>query len=417
MQGESGPEAVPEPDPVTAIVDVVELRSLGNGNGNDNGLGLGSSHILLAMSWMASEIRERGGAISFRDYMELALYHPTHGYYAAARPRYGRSGDFLTAPTASPWYGAVLARLLRAVAVDCGAPLLVDAGSGDGSLIANLLEEYGTDRTLRGVVSVERSPAMRELQVERFRETACPVPAVEDLAGTDLGDGVVVVHASELYDALPVQRVVGRADGLQELWVREEAGALSWEERAAPAALREYLAGHQVELVPGQLAEVNLEARELHRGFLERCGEEAVSLVVDYGYEARRLYDSRGRFGGSLCCFRQHHASRDPLIDAGEQDITAHLNWDDLRRAASDVGWAEVGLWPLAELLVRGGLADELASRALGPEAELDAATFAARQEVKRLLDPDGMGSDLKVLVQGRGQVLEVVREHFTLGV
>jgi SAM-dependent MidA family methyltransferase len=53
----------------------------------------------------------------------------------------------------------------------------------------------------------------------------------------------------------------------------------------------------------------------------------------------------------------------------------------------------------------------------LGPSAELDAETFNQRQEVKRLLDPEGMGADLKVLVQGRGAVVDVVREHLALRV
>jgi SAM-dependent MidA family methyltransferase len=131
-------------------------------------------------------------------------------------------------------------------------------------------------------------------------------------------------------------------------------------------------------------------------------------LTLDYGYETARLYNPRGRRGGSLATFRRHRVARDPLQSPGEIDITAHVNWDDLRAAGRDAGWLEVGLWPLAEFLVRSGLAVELEERGLGMEAENDAATFAARQEIKRLLDPDGMGSDLKVLVQAKGVMVDV---------
>ena len=65
-------------------------------------------------------------------------------------------------------------------------------------------------------------------------------------------------------------------------------------------------------------------------------------------------------------------------------------------------------MWPLAEFLVRAGISDELEERGLGMEADLDAATITARQEVKRLLDPEGMGSDLKMLVQAKGEMIEV---------
>ncbi len=44
-------------------------------------------------------------------------------------------------------------------------------------------------------------------------------------------------------------------------------------------------------------------------------------------------------------------------------------------------------------------------------EADLDAETVTARQEIKRLLDPEGMGSDLKVLVQGKGELGRIAGE------
>jgi TRAP-type C4-dicarboxylate transport system substrate-binding protein len=87
-----------------------------------------------------------------------------------------------------------------------------------------------------------------------------------------------------------------------------------------------------------------------------------------------------------------------------------------LERGTIDAtGWTEIGLWPLAEFLLRAGLAAELEERGLGPDAELDAATFGTRQELKRLLDPDGMGSDLKMLVQARGALIDAARSALRL--
>jgi SAM-dependent MidA family methyltransferase len=203
---------------------------------------------------------------------------------------------------------------------------------------------------------------------------------------------------------------------LRELWVGVEAGELAWIERPAPAALERYLAEHGVTLRPGQLAELNLEAAGLHRQLLELAGDVGVSVVLDYGYEARRLYDSRGRLGGSLACYHEHRLERDPLLRPGRQDITAHVNWDDLDRAADATGWQRVGLWPLAEMLLRGGLADIIESLGLGMEAELDAATVTERQELKRLLDPEGMGSDLKALVQATPQALDAATAAWSSG-
>ena len=364
------------------------------------------------MSWMASEIEARGGAVPFDVYMELALYHRARGYYASDSVRYGRNGDFLTAPTASAWYARVVARLLRRIAAERGRVRLADAASGDGSFLARLLESLGTEagEVLAEVTSVERSEAMRSLQSVRLAEAQVPVRMISAFENFRQQAGPTVVHASELYDAQPVARAVGGADGLRELWVVAGKEALEWQERPARTEVTAYFERHGVVLEEGQIAEANLRAETIHRALLARAGDESLVLVLDYGYEARRLFDPRGRRGGSLATFHRHRMGRDPLESPGEIDLTAHVNWDDLRQAANAEGWIEVGLWPLAEFLVLAGIDQEIASRGLGMEAELDAATVTARQEVKRLLDPEGMGSDLKVVVQAKGSMIETVQ-------
>jgi SAM-dependent MidA family methyltransferase len=367
------------------------------------------------MSWIVDEIEARGGEVPFDEYMALALYHPEHGYYSSELPRFGRDGDYLTAPTASQWYARLLARLLSGISAATGPVRLLDVASGDGSLIVGVLDamEKTASRTLSEIVSVERSPRMRKRQLERLAGTPVPIVWVDEPAGISASSSPAVLHASELFDALPVARVVGAGDGLEELYVGVREGALEWRQRPPRDEVVEYFSHHGVCLEAGQIAEASLGAEPLHTGLLASAGASALSLVLDYGYEARRLFDSRGRMGGSLSTFHRHELGRDPLISPGELDLTAHVNWDDLRRAAA-AGWHEIGLWPLAEFLVRAGIADELEERGLGMDADLDAATVTARQEVKRLLDPDGMGSDLKVLVQARGEMVEVAKSVFS---
>jgi SAM-dependent MidA family methyltransferase len=366
--------------------------------------------------WIVDELRQRGGAVTFRDFMELALYHPEHGYYADPGSRYGRGGDFLTAPTASTWYGAVLGSWIVRLAEQVGPLGLVDLGSGDGAFLAAVLGHPRAADVIAGVASVERSQAMRREQQARWScEPPFDLALVSSLDELEPPGGPVVVHASELYDASPVHRVVGRASGLAELWVVADERGLRWNERPASRVLERYLDGYGVVLDEGQLAEISPVAEDRHARLLEWAGDRAVVVVLDYGYEADRLYDPRGRRGGSLTCFREHRLSRDPLVDPGEQDITAHVNWDDLRRAARVTDRVEIGLWPLAELLVRAGLEREVERRGLGIEAELDTDTLTERQEIKRLLDPDGMGTDLKALVQAAPAMAEPVIDTLRL--
>jgi SAM-dependent MidA family methyltransferase len=369
------------------------------------------------MSWMIDEIAARGGEVLFDTYMELALYHPQHGYYSGEVPRYGREGDYLTAPTASSWYGTVLTRLLRRLGEEAGPPRFIDVASGDGMLVARVLENLGIGARdyVAEIFSVEQSGSMRGRQIERLPTTSVSVQVVGSI--TDVGPGSVptVIHASELYDALPTARVIGGATGMEELTVLVSEGELEWGRRPPREEVAQYFARHDVALVESQIAEANLAAESTHRDLLCAVGDNGLSLVLDYGYEARRLYDPKGRGSGSLTTFSRHQLGRDPLQSPGEVDLTAHVNWDDLRSAASAGGWTEIGLWPLAEFLIRSGLEQELESRGLGMESELDAATVSARQEIKRLLDPEGMGSDLKMLVQAKGEMVEVARKALSL--
>ena len=362
------------------------------------------------MSWIVDEIVAQGGEVFFDEYMNLVLYHPIHGYYSGDERRYGREGDFLTAPTASEWYSRVLARLLVRVFDQTGPLRLIDVASGDGAVISGVLETLGSraSNVLAGVVSVERSPAMRRLQRDRLAAAPVEVHWAEDVAQMGSSSDPTVTHASELYDALPVARAEGDREGMKELTVGVDAGDLVWNRRAPRTEVVAYFDRHNIDLEEGQVAEASLGAEPLHSKLLGAAGQSGLSLVLDYGYEARRLFNPRGRRGGSLTTFHRHELGRDPLISPGEVDLTAHVNWNDLRGAAARAGWEEIGLWPLAEFLVRAGISDELEERGLGMEADLDAATITARQEVKRLLDPEGMGSDLKMLVQAKGEMIEV---------
>ena len=369
------------------------------------------------MSWIIDEIVARGGEIFFDTYMELVLYHPRHGYYSADKPRYGREGDYLTAPTASPWYGRVLTRTLRRLGADAGPARLIDVASGDGMLVARVLENLGIGAHdhVAEIFSVERSESMRRRQIDRLPTTSVSVQVVGAMAEIGPSSTPTVIHASELYDALPVARAVGGSTGLEELTVAVSSGALEWGRRRPREEVEQYFSRRGVSLEEGQIAEANLAAESIHHDLLNTAGDDGLCLVLDYGYETRRLYDPRGRRGGSLSTFHRHELGRDPLALPGEADLTAHVNWDDLRGAAASAGWGEIGLWPLAEFLVRAGIAEELEERGLGIEADLDAATITARQEVKRLLDPEGMGSDLKMLIQAKGDMIETAKSVFSL--
>ncbi len=362
------------------------------------------------MSELDTLLRERG-RMTFAEFMAEALYHPRYGYYTRPRAGHGpagRSGDFLTAPTASPLFSRTLAGMLRRLAERRGEPLTyVELGAGEGLLMRGVLEALGDDRAaLRRVVAVEAGAWARErlAAVDRDMEVHA------ELHEAERPWGPVVVFASELYDAFPAHRVrVVRRDGeilLQELFVEAAAGdRLDWA-LGPPStdAIEGYLVEHGVRLAEGQTVELRPGVRAFHRDVLAWCGEEGVALILDYGHPGRKLYDPRARGRGTLVGYREHRLVEDVLEDAGEVDITAHVNFDDLETAGADLGWESSGLTPLGLFLAAHGAVGLLPAAAAAGEP-MTAEDWAELSAAKRLLLPSGMGSDLKVLAQGRGRV------------
>jgi len=241
----------------------------------------------------------RRGRLSFAEFMELALYHPTAGYYTRRRTGpgpAGRAGDFLTAPTTSPIFSRTLAELLvQLEGVFGGALTFVELGSGEGFLLEGLLAHLADrrEKVLRRVVSVEAAEWARRRIAKRCKG----VEVEARLSDARWPDGPVVLFASEYYDALAVNRIAARADSggvaLVEYYVEPDGrGGLQWTfgEPSTPAIIA-YLVEHGLALAEGQVAEIRPQARAVHGGHLRWCGLDAVALVLDYGHPGRRLYD------------------------------------------------------------------------------------------------------------------------------
>jgi SAM-dependent MidA family methyltransferase len=373
----------------------------------------GAPSAVLGWSTMNPIVAEvvRQGRMTLAEFMALALYHPAHGFYT--RPRAGAGpvgpdGSFLTAPTASPLFARIIAGLLERLAGAVGEPLTVaELGAGEGFLLRGLDRELGErrERMVVRAVAVETAAWARERLLE-----SCPwVEVTARLASCARPVGPTVLFASEFYDALPVHRVTFRRLGetlsLGEFYVESDGGdGLRWFlDRPSSEELEGYLAEHGIVLQEGQVAEVRPAAQAIHAEHLAWCGRNALAVVVDYGYGARQLYNPRGRRGGSLVGYRKHRLVGDVLANPGEVDITAHVNFDDLELAAADLGWERGGIQPLGRFLALHG-ALELLPAGLGRETRPEPGQWAELAAARRLLSPAGMGTDLKVLVQGRGE-------------
>ncbi len=349
-------------------------------------------------SAIADAIDEAGGALPFRDFMELALYHPALGYYTSAREVIGRSADYLTSPELTPLFGAMLGRQLREMWERLDQPERFDAvegGPGTGVLARDVLA-WAARTTPEFAAAlqytlVEKSPAL----VKRQRATL----AAEGLKARwskSLPAGVRgCIFSNELLDALPVHLVAVEDGAPREVYVKRDGDGFGEELRDPPADVAAYF--ETLGLLPGEgcRAEVNLEAprwmanaaRALARGFV---------LTFDYGYEAEDLY-APWRTDGTLLCFYRQNPSSNPYARIGRQDITSHVDFTTIRRGGENAGLRTLGITSQAEFLNALGIGEALEPPA-GDRPGMEE-YFARRRAVTDLIDPGGLGR-IRVLVQ-----------------
>lgn len=357
-----------------------------------------------------------GGRITFARFMELALGHPEHGYYARAGLRWGREGDFETSPEVHPVFGYLWARQILECWERLGSPPafhLVEPGAGSGAFAVAYLtwlrERAPECFAAARPVLLDGHP--RRVEDQRAALSAAGLEAehvlFEDwLTRSDSVTGVVI--SNELFDAFPAHLVERRGDVLHEWYVvRNRAGGLAFElGEASTPGIGAYF--ERLGLLPGDKcrAEVSLAAVEGMRAIAERLARGYL-LTIDYGYDASELYAPWRRMG-TLMAFRNHSPQPDPLARPGLTDLTYHVDLTSLAAAAVEAGFVSAPPVSQAEALVSLGIGEALeASRQRMGE---DLAQFAsARRAVDTLLDPAGLGR-IRVLAQAKGAPLEELR-------
>ncbi|MEA2488546.1 MAG: hypothetical protein QOH21_338, partial [Acidobacteriota bacterium] len=254
------------------------------------------------------------------------------------------------------------------------------------------------------------TPRNRFYGVDRALERAAPLleDSVTFVRSIDEvpNDGPAFLFSNELFDALPFTRLVQRGEHLHELWVRERDGALDWSEHEAAPSYDHYFAERGIVLTDGQFADVSLEWEAYYRDIARRF-PRALLVTMDYGFPGDKLFHGRIRRFGTAAAYAQQRVTRDLLANPGQQDLTAHINFTDLQRVGEELGGQTLYFDRLAKFLLSIGIAEHELFRPVDGIAIADAdeglQLLAAREDAKRLILPDGMGEDLRVLVQGRG--------------
>lgn len=304
------------------------------------------------------------GPMTLERYMSLCLSHPRYGYYMTRDP-FGAGGDFITAPEISQMFGELVGVWATEAWRMSGSPTparLIELGPGRGTLMSDVLRVARIAPGFLDAVTVhlvETSETLRAAQKQTLANAGMEVSWSADVDQTPPGPAFIL--ANEFFDALPVRHYVKTMTGWRERLVGLDAagdlvfGLSDQAETSLAAPARE-----------GSIIEVSAIAQRLMGEIAARLAREGGAiLVIDYGYLETSLGDSLQAVA--------RHAYVDPLAEPGEADLTAHVDFAALARAATARGAKVMGPVTQAHFLLQLGIerrAQALMKRATPEQAQ-----------------------------------------------
>ena len=371
----------------------------------------GSSQLLEAL---LAEIRH-GGPLSFSRFQEMALYHPSWGYYTRDRAPGKEGADFWTSPEIDPAFGELVGRQISQMAsklqVDTGFQV-VEYGAGTGRLAASLLDSWRREESSLyrpgAYCIIEISPALVSLQRKTLADHL-EVVSWDRAESRPVAASPGVILMNEVLDALPVDRTVGSGQGLDEIRVGEDGSRLvevrvpaapdlvAQVESRLPAGTSRLPEGHEFEVCGRLPVFLSAAAEKISAGYL---------LIVDYGHtSAERLHPSRSR--GTVMGYAGHRAIEALLENPGQMDLTAHVDLDALGEVAAAAGFTPSRWTTQMKFLLALGLGEMMES--LEEQDLAEAERVRRRLALASLVRPGGMGEMFKVFIAGRHAPMDLV--------
>ncbi len=343
---------------------------------------------------LKDKIRQRisgEGSLSVEAYMELCLTDPDFGYYVTRDPL-GKPGDFITAPEISQMFGEVIGAWCAHMWVELGQPsefALVEPGPGRGTLMndvlrtANLLPGF---QEAARVFLIEASPVLQVQQKSRLEAFADHIEWRDEFS--TLPAMPMIMIANEFVDALPIRQLQRSATGWAERGVGiDDDGKLTWAtldgpdlEPLVPPSLRKLGENTIIEISPQRNGVAAMIGQHLNQ-------HAGAALIIDYGYDSVMP-------GNSFQAVKSHEFA-DPLEDPGNADLTAHVDFSSMAKAASAAGGKVWGPLPQGTFLQELGIT---------PRADQIMAANPDRKErigrdLARLTASDQMGMLFKAMV------------------
>ena len=342
------------------------------------------------------------GAISFKDFMALSLYHQDFGYYSQPDLSIGKDGDFITAPHASKLFGYLLAvqieECLYLTSKDNGQYYFCEFGAGTGILAKDILEYFSqfNKELLKKLTYfiIEPLEKRREILNKNLIKYSNCVKILDDFDNIKEFSGVI--FANELLDAFPVHIIEKDKRNFYEIFITVNNGKFVEEKRKIlDEQLKDYVFENLWNLPDQYRTEVNLELKS----FVKKISANLLKgfvIFIDYGFSSTEYY-APFRNRGTLLGYSKHQITEDFLSYPGLIDITAHVNFSDLKRYLEQEGFVINGYCPQWSFL--GSLDFEKTVNRLFGKIDPFSPELA---QIKSLIFPQGMGESHKVFIASK---------------
>lgn len=345
-------------------------------------------------------LKSHAQPMTFHDYMKAVLYAPGIGYYSNGESKIGAQGDFITASALTPIFAKCLARQFSQVLSELRNGQILELGAGTGQFALDILCELDQLNQLpQKYLILDVSEGLKADQRQLFETSGKQflniVEWIDRLPEEPING---IIFGNEVLDAMPVHRFIKSGGNVVEQGVTVTDDGLKYCELEASQNLIEHVTeieAEQGQFADGYYSEVNLAVKPWLAS-LNACLKKGAMLFIDYGYAAREYYHSE-RSAGTVQCYHKHQANGDPLINIGEQDITAHVDFTHVASSGIDLDLELLGYTTQMYFLLGCGL---------NVSEELDVKTS---QQLRRLLMPGGMGEMFKVIGFGRDLDSELI--------
>lgn len=355
-----------------------------------------------------ANIQNNSNWISFKDFMNLALYHPTYGYYTSGSRKIGIGGDFITAPELGPLFAYGVARQLQGIIKQNPEFAILEFGAGSGQFAYDLLLELNKlDSLPKNYYILDISPEL----VDRQKKLTSQLPShlkdkiswLSTLPTDNSFHGIII--ANEVIDAMPVDVFRYNNNQVLELGLSLVNNNITWQINDCDITLNNYIEqnilpiilANSCQNIPKDRIEYTSEVNLLAINWLyslTQCLAEGLIMLIDYGFP-RNEYYHQDRKQGTIMCHYQHFCHQDPLLYLGLQDITAHVDFTSLAETAYLNSLDVVSFTSQAHFLLLNNITDYFNH----PENVKDKNVFLLKQQLKKLTSPSEMGELFKFLL------------------